>query len=221
MMTQWHYARNGERAGPVDDDALRALIDAKVVTAETLVWRQGFADWMPLSQTDFINTGSQIPPSTTPSSFESNLRSDDNDLSDFGPPIENKTIFEYFKECYTKNYVNFHGRARRKEYWSFQLMYFLVILGTAIIAGLMGGFDNNFESDSPSYLVLTLFLVVFILGSILPSLAVTVRRLHDIGMTGWVILVGLIPYIGWFIIMVMSFIPSQSGDNQYGRYPKN
>ena len=68
--------------------------------------------------------------------------------------------------------------------------------------------------------VLTGFLTVFSLGILVPQIAVSVRRLHDIGKSGWFYLIGLIPVIGWIFVLVWFCTDSQPGDNQYGPNPK-
>ncbi len=112
----------------------------------------------------------------------------------------------WFIDCITKNYVNFSGRARRKEYWMFVL--FSVILGiiTVII--------DRMISRS------LIFTMIFSLAIFLPNLAVTVRRLHDTDKSGWWMLLQFIPYLGGFIILIFCLIDSTPGTNQYGENPK-
>ncbi|MWP47073.1 DUF805 domain-containing protein [Gilliamella sp. Pas-s27] len=112
----------------------------------------------------------------------------------------------WFIDCVTKNYVNFNGRARRKEYWMFVL--FSVILTTIAIF-----IDQMIGSPFAITAILTLALL-------LPNLAVTVRRLHDISKSGWWILLQFIPYVGGIIIFVFCLLDSTPGSNQYGENPK-
>ncbi len=111
-----------------------------------------------------------------------------------------------------KKYVDFSGRARRTEYWMFVL--FNIIF--AIVAITL---DNVFglESEDTGY---GLLYALFSLAIIFPGWAVTVRRLHDIGKSGWWIFVNLTPYIGGIWLLVLTVIDSQPGDNQYGANPK-
>lgn len=104
-----------------------------------------------------------------------------------------------------KKYVEFNGRARRKEYWMFFLINFVIALALGVVDavlgfGLLGG--------------------LYALAVLLPSLAVTVRRLHDTGRTGWWILIGLIPLIGIIVILIFMVLEGQPGDNAYGPDPK-
>lgn len=111
-----------------------------------------------------------------------------------------------------KNYVGFEGRSTRTEYWMFVLFNFIFSAVITLLAALL-----------VNYLELTLFVFLPYLYSIavlLPSLAVSVRRLHDIGKSGWWILISLIPLIGSIILIVFYCQDSQTSENQYGTNPK-
>ena len=115
------------------------------------------------------------------------------------------------RTCFTK-YVGFSGRARRSEYWYCALFTFLVGIVTSIIDAVLG---TDFD-DSTGGLVNSLgSLVLF-----LPSLAVAVRRLHDIGRSGWWFLLVLIPILGWIVLLVWFCTDTKRGDNEYGPDPK-
>ncbi len=111
-----------------------------------------------------------------------------------------------------KNYVGFSGRARRKEYWFFVLINFLITIALAFVDGIVGSFDpqTGFGALSGIY-----SLAVFI-----PTFAVTVRRLHDTSRTGWWLLIAFIPLIGAIVLLVFMFLDSTSGTNEYGPDPK-
>ena len=115
------------------------------------------------------------------------------------------------RTCLSK-YVDFTGRARRSEYWWFVLFGFLVGIVTSILDGILGtGYDDTTGG------------VVNSLGNLallLPSLAVGVRRLHDIGKSGWWLLLWLIPIIGWIILIVWFCKDSDQGSNEHGPSPK-
>ncbi|GAB1855866.1 DUF805 domain-containing protein [Flavobacteriaceae bacterium MHTCC 0001] len=111
------------------------------------------------------------------------------------------------------NYANFQGRARRKEFWMFYLFHIIFILVLAFIGGAL-----SVESDSGIAFVA---IGIYFLATIIPFLAVSVRRLHDTGKSGWYYLLTLIPYVGGIIMIVLMSQNGDVGKNQYGLDPKN
>lgn len=106
-----------------------------------------------------------------------------------------------------KKYAVFNGRARRKEYWMFFLFNFII----GFVLGIVGG--GNLGS-------LGIILMLFKLAVLIPSIAVSVRRLHDTERSGWWLLIGFVPIIGAIVLLVFMVQDSQSGQNQYGTNPK-
>ena len=111
-----------------------------------------------------------------------------------------------------KQYFDFKGRARRKEYWMFTLFNAIFIFALAIMSGDM----ENPSDRSPMFYVFMLYY----LGILIPSLAVSVRRLHDIGKSGWMIFISLIPLIGSIWLLVLYCTDGESGTNKWGTNPK-
>jgi uncharacterized membrane protein YhaH (DUF805 family) len=112
-----------------------------------------------------------------------------------------------------KQYATFSGRARRKEYWIFVLVTFLFTMVALFIDGLLFGTTGQ---DAGYGLVYSLFT----LAMLLPSLSVLVRRLHDVGKSGWWIFISLVPFIGGIWLLVLLLSDSQPTENQYGLNPK-
>jgi uncharacterized membrane protein YhaH (DUF805 family) len=111
-----------------------------------------------------------------------------------------------------KNYVGFSGRARRTEYWMFTLFNCLAIVA-AIILDNVFGLAWKSGDGGPIYLL-------YVLAVLLPSLAVGVRRLHDIGKSGWWLLLAFIPLIGAIILLIWHVREGDHGNNAYGPNPK-
>ncbi len=105
-----------------------------------------------------------------------------------------------------KNYVGFSGRARRTEYWMFVLFNFIIsaVLGILQYMADMG----------------TLLTALYSLALFLPGLAVSFRRLHDTGRSGWWVLISFIPIIGAIILIVFMVMEGDRGANKYGSDPK-
>lgn len=116
----------------------------------------------------------------------------------------------YFIDCMTKKYAKFDGRARRSEYWFFVLF--------SIIAQIILVFAIAFVASSAETIQMLGNLVS--LAFFLPSLGVMVRRLHDIGKSGWWVLVAFIPLIGGIILLIFAIQEGNQGPNQYGPDPK-
>ena len=111
-----------------------------------------------------------------------------------------------------KKYAVFGGRARRKEFWYFALFNVIVGILLAVVDAAIG----TFNTDSG----FGLLSGIYSLAILIPSIAVSVRRLHDIGRSGWWILIALIPLIGTIVLLVFNVQDSQPGENQYGPNPK-
>ena len=115
----------------------------------------------------------------------------------------NYGIMGWFKKG-LRNYTNFSGRARRKEYWYFVL----VQMGLVIIAMILDAIIFNSE--------IGLFYIVVALGLFLPGLAVTIRRLHDTSRSGWWFLISILPLIGSIILLVFLASDTKFETNQWG-----
>lgn len=111
-----------------------------------------------------------------------------------------------------QKYATFTGRARRSEYWFFVLFQVIVCVVAAILDSVLG-----LTIGDLSYGVL---YCLSALALLLPSLAVVIRRLHDIGRSGWWILIALVPFIGGLVLLVFACLDSQPQANKYGPSPK-
>ena len=133
-----------------------------------------------------------------------------------------------------RKYAVFSGRSRRREYWVFVLGNLLVsavltwldtALGTQTFP--VGSFGLPEGTTAPGAgalpeeaLNIGLLSLFYSLAVFIPGLAVTVRRLHDIGRSGWWLLIGIVPLVGVFVIFVFTLLDSQPGENKYGPNPK-
>lgn len=119
-------------------------------------------------------------------------------------------------------YATFTGRARRSEYWWFTGCYWVIqlIFNMGQFGMMIQAMSGEMSFEDPSYKILQMASVVIGLGLILPALAVTVRRFHDIGKSGWNMLWGAIPLIGGIIVLVWMCQDSDVVANEYGDSPK-
>ena len=124
-----------------------------------------------------------------------------------------KEIVDWYKKCLLEKYADFSGRARRQEYWMFTLFNVIAMIVLSIIAGIL---DAVFGSDG----IFSLIVVgLYYLAILVPTLAVTVRRLHDTDRAGWWLLLAFIPF-GGLVIFVFTVLEGTNGNNQFGPSPK-
>ena len=117
-----------------------------------------------------------------------------------------------------KKYLVFNGRSRRNEFWVFQVFNVLVsIIFPVIAVNLVSMMGGDLEIIVITY---GLSMGIYSLGIIIPSLAVSVRRLHDVGRSGWWLIIGLIPIVGWILTLIWYVSDSEAEENKYGPNPK-
>jgi uncharacterized membrane protein YhaH (DUF805 family) len=116
----------------------------------------------------------------------------------------------YIQKC-LRLYLNGNGRARRAEYWWFVLFEIGVVFAAFLVDVTLS------SSGGYEFPVVMAIAALALLG---PAISVAIRRVHDIGVTGWVVLVVLIPYLGGLVMLVLALIPGNAQANQYGPSPK-
>lgn len=120
------------------------------------------------------------------------------------------TLFDYYKLFWQRAF-NFTGRSRRKEYWAatlFNSIFIFIFLASIFI-----------EDHSISKILYFLY-GIFILITFIPNLSLCIRRLHDVGKSGWFYLLGFIPIIGLWPAALILFVDSEPHTNQWGEDPK-
>ena len=111
-----------------------------------------------------------------------------------------------------KKYAVFNGRARRKEYWMFVLFSIIIGIVLRIIDNLIGLDEGSFTT--------VLLSSLYSLAVLIPSLAVSVRRLHDTNRSGWWLFISLVPFVGPIVLLMFLVTDSHPDENQYGPNPK-
>jgi len=129
-------------------------------------------------------------------------------------PANMMSFMDATKSCF-QQYVGFSGRASRSEYWFFYLSFILVVIGMTVLTVV-----SAFVLDALSGLMGMLTMVAYF-AFILPFISVSVRRLHDLGKTGWMFLVVFIPFVGGILLLVWFVSDGQAHDNAYGAVPTN
>ncbi|EAS18962.1 conserved hypothetical protein [Flavobacteria bacterium BBFL7] len=132
----------------------------------------------------------------------------------FMPESDGMGMMDAVKAVFN-NYTDFSGRARRSEYWYWQLFNFIVFL-ILYVPMIIGAATEN-EAIAIPFAILFL---LYALATIIPSLAVIVRRLHDTGRSGWFYFISMIPFVGTIILLIWLIEDSKHGANQWGPNPK-
>lgn len=148
---------------------------------------------------------------------------------------EDLGLWQYFMKCMRLSF-NGEGRARRKEYWSFVLFNVLIFMGLYFMllftvgASMTASYNSyssyggyGYDVNPVGALFATgwgIAIVIFALVFLPASITVLIRRLHDIGLTGWWILAGFVPFLGGLFLFICTLIPSERRVNKHGLYPK-
>jgi uncharacterized membrane protein YhaH (DUF805 family) len=124
------------------------------------------------------------------------------------PPALSNPLISYWKLVVLERYAQFSGRARRAEFWWYALANFIITFVLQLLVGVSG--------------IFWLLYVIYVIGVLIPGIAVGIRRLHDTGRSGWWLLIALIPFVGAIVLIVFLATDSTRGTNQYGtseKYP--
>ena len=193
----WFYEDQGRRIGPVSATTISDLIRVGTLTYGRTIWSASLPGWTPIEQTGFGTDLARMGPPPLPGESVT-VRPTGNGLA------------AAVGAC-MRGYVRFGGRARRSEYWYFHLMFIVVVLLVSF-ADLGLGLTHQFGSYGPFQMLLSLFLL-------LPSLAVSFRRLHDVNRSAWWLLLNLVPLLGAILLLVWACTRGTRGPNKYGPDP--
>jgi uncharacterized membrane protein YhaH (DUF805 family) len=193
----WHYAVRGEQKGPVDERAMKALVDAGVVSSTTPIWKEGMGDWEPA----YRHISGLVPPSPGQA-----MRAMGSATAPGGVPdaIEGIGFVDAVKRFWAQ-YASFSGRASRSEYW-------WAYLGMIVISILVQVVDLAIIAATG----VPFLTVIFALAILIPSLAIAVRRLHDTDRSGWWYLIIFVPFVGVIVLLVFFCTRGTQGPNRFG-----
>jgi uncharacterized membrane protein YhaH (DUF805 family) len=194
MSIEWYYAVEGASVGPVSEAEFDQLVAAGTVRSDTLVWQEGMEDWLPYGR---ANSGTTpMPPRAPMGERDDPARTDAN------------TFLGALKDGFAR-YVDFKSRSTRSQFWWWTLWSILISIASGAVDASIGAVDAG-----PVGLVTSLAMF-------LPSIAVSIRRLHDIGRTGWWLLIWFIPIIGWIVLIVFHCTKSVPVPNAWGPEPRH
>lgn len=196
MSPQWYYAVEGASVGPVDQAAFDALVTAGTIRNDTLVWQEGMDDWLPYGRANMAagHDMSTAPPPMADSGTDPS-RADAN------------SFVGALKDGFAR-YVDFSSRSTRPQFWWWILWSVLINIASGIV-------DLSLGMGEAGPINILTSLAMF-----LPTLAVSIRRLHDIGRSGWWYLIVLVPLVGWIVLIVFFCTKPQEEGNQWGVAPR-
>jgi hypothetical protein len=160
MSKEWYYAVEGASVGPVSEAEFNQLLADGTVRRDTLVWQEGMDDWLPYGRASTQAETAAMPPRAPIGETDDPARSDAN------------TFLGALKDGFAR-YVDFKTRSTRSQFWYWTLWSILISIASGVVDALIGAGDTG-----PVGLITSLAMF-------LPSIAVSIRRLHDIGRTGW------------------------------------
>lgn len=198
MSDVYHVANpSGAQYGQMEEAEIKEKMTCGTLPEDTLIWKEGWADW---------RLASTLFPPTTPPTL---------------PGVGAWGILSALQSVYVDRYCTFEGRAGRPEYWfaalgSLIVSFLAILLGVAIFLGVMA-LDETIAAAVG--IGLCILLGIAIVLTIIPNIAVSVRRLHDAGFSGWFYLLSFIPNIGGIILLVFAVLPS-SVPNRWGAGPE-
>lgn len=200
--TVWFYAVGTDRKGPHARGQFRSLLESGTITGETLVWTSGMPAWLPLSRSELASELDGVPP-PIPLAAAPQIPP----LPAVAPPelvmdASTSPFMRALRTCFSK-YAVFTGRAKRPEFWYFSIF---IICSTFLIAFIEA---ILFETDTP------VFAYLFLIATALPSLSVTVRRLHDADLSGWWALLNAVP-LGSIVLIILCARRGTPGPNRFG-----
>lgn len=195
MSTEWYYAAEGTSKGPISQSEFDALVATGTIRSDTLVWQEGMDDWLPYGRAGGAEAASALPPRAPVQGAQDPAREDAN------------TFVGALKDGFAR-YVDFKTRSTRSQYWWWTLWMILLSFAAAVIDGMLTLGDSG-----PVNLLVSL-------ATLLPSLAVGIRRLHDIGRSGWWFLIVFVPIVGWIVLIVFYCTKTQEQANQWGMPPR-
>ena len=192
-MAEWYYANDGVEQGPIARSDFAALVRDGIVGPQTLVWTNTLPQWEPAHR-HIDGVTAPRPPVPEGRAVQAGGR-DYRRQSGLG---------DAFRRFFG-GYVDFSGRSNRGEFWFWQLDNLLITLGLGILDVLLFGVEGS-----------GLLGGLWGLATLIPSFALTARRLHDIDKSGWWQLLVLIPLIGWIVLLVWTCRAPDEHPNRFG-----
>ena len=208
---EWYYMLNGEQQGPVTEGQLQQMIGLGNVKDTDHVWKDGMIDWLEIRYVPDL----AVQQANTPQPMTQQP------MMPQYPAAVGLSWYQWLPNAIKTKYADFSGRARRKEFWFFQLHYMLMLYAGLFALLFFEGLLTEWEGFGEAGIIVLApgYFLVYTLILFVPFLAVNVRRLHDVDKSGWWLLIHFVPF-GPLVLLVFFCQDGDSGPNRYGPNPK-
>lgn len=194
----WHYSFDGKAQGPTDEASMIELIQSGQLNRDTLVWRDGMANWAPLSNSELAKHLSAAPTANY------------NPYQAPTAPAQN-AYASHVQLTWGQIFWSFEGRIPRRQFWAATGIWYAIILVTYLLAWGIGAATESFLVVIPVILVL--------IAALISSLAIQVKRWHDRGYSGAMVLISFVPLLGIWALIECGCLRGTVGMNNYGTDP--
>ena len=221
-MANWFISVNGDQKGPYPTDQLKQLIADGFVAPDAYVWRDGMAQWQPLSQTRIEDAGAPAPAPQPRATMQASQPAYQQPAQQsYGQQQQSSgqgqmaggQMMSGAAAMAKSGWFSFRGRIGRKTYW---LGYVVPIMAILIVGAIPPAFL------SPESQIFSIYLIAYAILSvvlIIPNLAASVKRLHDRGRSGWFVLLSMVPIANIWIFIEVCFLKGTDGPNAFGPDP--
>ncbi|KUM23730.1 hypothetical protein AU467_07710 [Mesorhizobium loti] len=210
--TVFHYDQDHDYGYINGVDGKRYIFSRADLTQNMTLARRTLVEFTPDDGTAHDIVAAKSTPSSASGAPQQRRRATENRTA------RSMGLWAYFLRALGDDYGNFTGRACRKEFWAFHLWFYVVLVALFGFGILLNLAINGFD-DRPGTSIGYIPALLFVPAAILPSIAVAVRRLHDIGLTGWLVLLCYTPALGAVAFLIFGLLPSQFGENRWGPVP--
>jgi len=198
-----HINKNGQNLGEYPLPEINRMLQSGQISSGDLAWHQGLPNWVPVGSIPGVGAYPSAVPPQLPSA---------------GKPARkggNPFLWFWFS---LQNYAAFAGRARRREWWSFWFLhnipYFPLIFVSAAIDSSPGA--EMTEAQALAFFPVLAFSIAYALAMTVPFLALTTRRMHDIGLSAWWWIALCVPCAGGLVMTIFALIPGDPRPNRFG-----
>jgi uncharacterized membrane protein YhaH (DUF805 family) len=198
-----HISKNGQSLGQFSLADINRMLLSGQISSEDMAWHEGLSSWVSVGSVPGVDIYRAVVPQQLPSAGKTIRRG------------RNPFLWFWFS---LQNYTSFAGRARRREWWSFWFLHNIPYIPLILVSAAIDSSPEveMTEAQALAFFPIVAFTIVYALAMIVPFLALTTRRMHDIGLSAWWWIAICVPCAGGLVMTVFALIPGESGPNRFG-----